>query len=190
MRGGSASLFFLAAVLIASASFSKCSRSGSEYKVVLSDAFQLKRGSQVQYAGVPVGKVEAISLRSSGSGATSQVVVTVFLKPGNYQVREGDRFQVSSAGLLGENYIDVVPNSSTASPLPPGATVQGDAPLSFSSVKGLSSFLDLLGLAAKLNTLPEPKREEVIKTLHRVVDEAAEVASPTRNPGSAPVRKD
>ena len=44
--------------------------------------------------------------------------------------------------------------------------------------------------AAKLNTLPEPKREEVIKTLHRVVDEAAEVASPTRNPGSAPVRKD
>ena len=75
MRGRSASLFFLAAVLIASASFSKCSRSGSEYKVVLTDAFQLKHGSQVQYAGVPVGKVEAISLRSSGSGATNQVVV-------------------------------------------------------------------------------------------------------------------
>ena len=136
MRGGSPSLFFLAAVLIASASFSKCSRSGSEYKVVLTDAFQLKQGSQVQYAGVPVGKVEAISLRSSGSGATSQVVVTVFLKPGNYQVREGDRFQVSSAGLLGENYIDIVPNSSAASPLPAGATVQGEAPLSVSSVKG------------------------------------------------------
>jgi ABC-type transporter Mla subunit MlaD len=179
MRWRGASRFFLTSVVIVGGSFAVCSRSWSEYQVVFTDALQLKRGSQVCYAGVPVGKVEAMSLRDSGSGGPSQVVVTIALKPGNYRVREGDRFQVLSAGLLGENYINIVPASPAGSPLSAGATIQGETPGSnVSSLKGFSNLLELMGIAVKLNNLPEAKREEVLKTLHRIVDEAVEAARP------------
>lgn len=134
-----ASRFFLTSALIAGASFQGCSRSRLEYRVVFTDTLHLKRGSQVFYAGVPIGKLEAISLRNSATGAPSQVVVTIALKPGNYQVREGDRFEVSSEGLLGESCINISPVLYTGSPLPAGATIQGETPgLQDASFKGLS----------------------------------------------------
>lgn len=189
MRSWTGSRFFLPPLLVAGALLGGgCSRSGQQYQVVFADAPQLKAGAKVCYLGVPVGEVESISLRGAESEAASQVVARIALRPGDYQVRQRDRFRVLSEGLLGDNYIDIVPTESQSSPLPLGATVQGEPPRSVSSLRGLSGFSDLMGLAAKLNSLPEAKRQEVLKTLHHVVDEAVGAAPASQSnapPGKA-----
>ena len=164
----------LALALIASLCVAACSRSGPRYYVVLTGTSGLRPGAAVNYAGVPVGKVEGISLRKAGAGAASQVIATLVLKPGDYQVRQGDRFLVKTAGLLGEEYIDIQPVSRTSPPLPTSATVQGELPISvFHSLKELSTFFDLKGLLAKLDALPEEKRQELLKTFRQLADQAA-----------------
>src|SRR5437763_4713790 len=135
----------LALAIIASLWMAACSRSGPRYYVVLTGTSALKPGAAVNYAGVRVGKIEDISLHSAGAGAASQVIATVVLKPGDYQVRQGDRFLVETAGLLGEEYIDIQPVSRTSPPLPTGATVQVELPSSvFHTLKGLSALFDLM----------------------------------------------
>jgi ABC-type transporter Mla subunit MlaD len=193
MRHRSGSRLLLASLAILAVFLSGCSRSGVEFHVVFADTPHLKPSSAVCYLGVPVGKVEAVSLHSSGQGGPSEVVATIRLKPGNYEVREGDRFQVWTAGLVGEGYINIVPSPPKGSPLSPGATVQGETPASLSGLisglKGASSFVDLAGLATQLDSMPEKKRQEVLKQLHHVVDEAT-TADPAPNANRTSGQKD
>nr|WP_092071071.1 MlaD family protein [Dendrosporobacter quercicolus]NSL48470.1 MCE family protein [Dendrosporobacter quercicolus DSM 1736]SDM17954.1 phospholipid/cholesterol/gamma-HCH transport system substrate-binding protein [Dendrosporobacter quercicolus] len=79
----------------------------------------LKEGNLVRYAGVDIGKVNAVQMIPSG------VQVTMLIHTGT-KIPETARFSIGTDGLLGEKYIDIAPPREPSGVLAPGATVRGE----------------------------------------------------------------
>lgn len=101
-------------------------RGGSPVTVEFANAGGLIRGAQVLFAGVPVGKVEGITLRPDGGGV--DVEVDLFEKTG---IRRDARFLIKQSGFLGDKHIVVIPVSQTAPFLVGGERVKGSDPFDF-----------------------------------------------------------
>jgi phospholipid/cholesterol/gamma-HCH transport system substrate-binding protein len=83
----------------------------------------LDEKASVRVAGVRVGLVDGIGLAPNGRSAQ----VTIRLdKP--LALTQGTMARVSSLGLLGEKYIEIIPGPPNAPPLPPGAVLPGITP--------------------------------------------------------------
>ncbi len=77
------------------------------------------RNAVVMMAGVPVGKVFKIKLNTD----KSEVTITVLIEE-EYQIREGSKFHIETAGFLGDKYIGIIPTTDQSKPmLSDGATV-------------------------------------------------------------------
>jgi phospholipid/cholesterol/gamma-HCH transport system substrate-binding protein len=87
----------------------------------------LDRKAAVRIAGVRVGKVEDISLEGS------HAVLTLSLNP-DVQLHEGAVAQVTSLGMLGDKYIEILPGDFSLPLLPPGSVLGGATAPSFDDV--------------------------------------------------------
>lgn len=81
----------------------------------------LVEGNPVRYAGVEVGKVTGVVVTPDG------IVVKMQLKSGSI-IPAGSKFTISSMGLLGEKFIDILPNPHATRALEHGEQVEGVDP--------------------------------------------------------------
>lgn len=77
----------------------------------------------VRVAGVRVGRVDGIGLEDRRARVTLLLEVPVSLAVGT-------RASIASVGLLGDKYVELIPGPSGGPPLPEGAVVPGDVPVS------------------------------------------------------------
>lgn len=70
----------------------------------------LNKGSTVSMSGVKIGKVEKIEIRDD------QVYVYVFIRERNMHIRKKSTFTISTAGLMGEKFVEIMPTRDYSSP--------------------------------------------------------------------------
>ncbi len=97
---------------------------GYPLQVVFSEVSGLKEGNIVRYAGVDVGRVDAVKTGDKG------VEVRLLINPG-INIPQGSRFSIGTDGLLGEKFINITPPRENQGYLPHGATVAGEDPRGF-----------------------------------------------------------
>lgn len=148
-----------------------CKGNTFQFQVLLANSGGLRGGSEVRYLGPRVGKVERVLVENPKAGGPPEVAVTVRLTDKRITIRREDKFCVATAGLLGEEYLEVVPGPSSSPPVPEGASLWGKAS---PSVTDASTVGGALGLAAKLGSLPKEKKARLIKTSNHLLDKALE----------------
>lgn len=99
-------------------------------KVVFNFVGGLKETAPVRLAGVKVGQVERIRFIQKPN---TKVEVTITLKE-SIQLRGDAQFSVTTVGLLGEKYLEIIPGSSDALVIKPGATLVGKDAVDISGV--------------------------------------------------------
>ncbi len=132
---------------------------GYPLQVVFSEVSGLKEGNIVRYAGVDVGRVDAVRTGDKG------VEVRLLINPG-IKIPQGSRFSIGTDGLLGEKFINITPPRDNQGHLPPGATVAGEDPRGFDQF--VNSADKVLADVQKLvNNLNEVLGDEKFKTAVR-----------------------
>jgi phospholipid/cholesterol/gamma-HCH transport system substrate-binding protein len=108
-------LLFSKGMTFTGASFELRLRSG--------DVGGIKKGANVLVAGVPVGRVADVELDPNGKG------VTILLKISKrYHIYQDARFEIQTAGFLGDQYISIFPGANIGEPLTNNAVVHCSNP--------------------------------------------------------------
>ena len=102
---------------------------GYHLRVLFDSANGITDGSPVQYAGVEVGKVQAVQLRHPTHQADAKVQLVVVL-PSTVTVRTDDIASISTFGLLGEKYLELTPGPGAGTVLGPDGELLGKPPVS------------------------------------------------------------
>ena len=115
--------------------------------VLFSHTGNVVKGAPVKLGGVPVGRVEKISLdlqRRNAQGQPLPVGMMLSLEPAARNVLHQDAMvTVATVGPLGEPYLELHPGSPTSPLLPEGQSLRGmDAPRLDLIALRLSTFLD------------------------------------------------
>ncbi|MEW5851403.1 MAG: MlaD family protein [Myxococcota bacterium] len=111
----------------------------------------IKQGAAVKISGVNVGKVrevEFMGARPADARPDHPIVrLHVFVEQrAQPLVTEGSRFFVTTLGVLGEHYVDVVPGPAGASQIGDGATVRGvDSPRTDMLMARMAQMMDQIG---------------------------------------------
>jgi len=159
LRMGVISLAVLLLVMVASLNLQKFPWfRGTTFHAELSDASGLRTGSEVQVAGVRVGRVSKLRI------GTERVVADFDVK--GAKLGRSTRASVEVKSLLGEKFLNITPKGSGT--LDAGATI----PLSRTDVTA-----DIVGTLGQLTTQTEQTDKENLTTaldsLAEVVDSAA-----------------
>jgi ABC-type transporter Mla subunit MlaD len=147
-----------------------CGSKSFRFFVAFDEAPGLKIGNEVRYLGLKVGKVEKISIQQSEGTTKPQVLVTVAILDRGLKLRRDDHFKIGTLGFLGEDCLNITPGASTSALIPEGETVHGEG--YFIDLEKAPIFLKALLLASRLNSLPEDKREDLLKAFERLIDQA------------------
>jgi phospholipid/cholesterol/gamma-HCH transport system substrate-binding protein len=113
-----------------------------EITVIFPDVGGIVRDADVLYGGISVGKVHNIKLDQEG---LLKVNVQLDIDQ-SVKIRKDAKFVINQSGLLGDRYIDVVPQSATAEFLQAGDTVNGSA--STDLTEAIHGAVDVLHQAA------------------------------------------
>jgi ABC-type transporter Mla subunit MlaD len=116
----------LLAPFVALGATGRCAKPAFEFYVTFPDAQGLDRGSDVLYAGIPVGEVLDLSIHQPDPRAAGRVRVHVAIRDAALRVRRGDRFRVARAGWLSGARLEIEPGEEEADPLGAGATIAGE----------------------------------------------------------------
>jgi phospholipid/cholesterol/gamma-HCH transport system substrate-binding protein len=135
-------LGIVAALIIKFGRLEKFSSDTYPITVVFPNVGGIVRDANVMYAGIPVGKVRDIKLTDVGA---LQVRVTLAIYKA-YTIRRDAKFVINQSGLLGDRYVDVIPQSATAAILKPGDEVEGES--SVDLTEAVRSVVDVLHQAA------------------------------------------
>ena len=108
---------------------SKLFQPGYSLRVLFDSANGITDGSPVQYAGVEVGKIQAVQLRHPTQASPAKVALLVRL-PSSLTVRTDDEAAISTFGLLGEKYLEITPGSGQGKVVGPGGELIGKPPVS------------------------------------------------------------
>src|SRR3989338_7012911 len=101
---------------------------GYRLRVVFDTANGITDGSPVQYAGVEVGKVQAVKIvYHEQEGPKVQLIVRL---PSSVIVRDDDDASISTFGLLGEKYLEIMPGPGQGTILEPNGLLVGKPPVS------------------------------------------------------------
>ena len=98
-------------------------------RVIFESANGISEGAPVQYAGVEVGKVETVRIVYDPQHPAPQVELAIRL-PTQMTVRADDQASVSTFGLLGEKYLEILPGPGHGGFLKAGEVLQGKPPVS------------------------------------------------------------
>lgn len=118
-------IFFVFAI----GDFSTYFQPGYQLRVLFESANGLTEGSPVQYAGVEVGKVQAIRFAMLPESQAPHVEVIVRV-PQSVKVRQDDVAAISTFGLLGEKYLAITPGPSQGPVLGANERLVGKPPVS------------------------------------------------------------
>jgi phospholipid/cholesterol/gamma-HCH transport system substrate-binding protein len=113
-----------------------------EITVVFPNVGGIVKDASVLYGGITVGKVRDITLDQEG---LLKVNVKLAIFEG-VRIRKDSKFVINQSGLLGDRYIDVVPQSATAEPIKPGEMVEGTTSVDLS--EAIRGVVDVLHQAA------------------------------------------
>ncbi len=113
-----------------------------EIIVVFPNVGGIVKDASVLYGGITVGKVRDITLDQEG---LLKVNVKLAIFEG-VRIRKDSKFVINQSGLLGDRYIDVVPQSATAEPIKPGEMVEGTTSVDLS--EAIRGVVDVLHQAA------------------------------------------
>lgn len=108
----------------------------------------IQPGAPVKVSGIKVGKVEDVQFWGGrldpATGRRVQVRLVVWVQERVREtIRQDAEFFVNTAGVLGEQYLEIAPGSYDKPALPPGSTVRGvDPPRTDLIVARLYEFLD------------------------------------------------
>jgi phospholipid/cholesterol/gamma-HCH transport system substrate-binding protein len=94
--------------------------STSDYSAVFADASQLKPGDSVRLAGIRVGSVKAVSLRSDNS------VLVTFDADRDVVLTHSIRVAVRYLSLVGDRYLELVDGPGSTAELRPGSQIAVD----------------------------------------------------------------
>jgi phospholipid/cholesterol/gamma-HCH transport system substrate-binding protein len=97
---------------------------GVAYQVVLRDSAGVEVGDRVRLAGVAVGRIQDVELRADDEWP---VVLTISIRS-KITVREDSSAVMTTSGLLGSSFLQLLPGSPDAELLPPGAIIRGQPP--------------------------------------------------------------
>ncbi len=144
-----------------------------EVRAELASAAGIDRNAPVRIAGVRVGSVKEIRL----AGGRAELVLA--LDPG-VELHQGATAQITSLGMLGDRYVEVVPGDPAAPPLAAGATLSGVASPSFDDVLEVAGGIgvDLKEVSAALRTgmggeAGGVKIEEIVDNLRQLTADLA-----------------
>ena len=101
---------------------------GYRLRVIFDSANGIADGSPVQYAGVEKGKIQAVNIVSPPDH-TPYVELLVRL-PTSVTVRADDVASISTFGLLGEKYLEIMPGPGQGKVLEPEGQLIGKPPVS------------------------------------------------------------
>jgi phospholipid/cholesterol/gamma-HCH transport system substrate-binding protein len=158
------------------------------YKIQFADAANLKASSVVRISGVPVGKVEKISL-----GDVGQVLVSVSL-PDRFKPRLDASASVVAVGFVGDAAIEFDPGRA-AEPLPRGRIIIGSMKAGLTDrAAQLSDRADsvLLGAQSIVNQKTADELYETLNELQatlKATQRTMQVLGDTRNGPSAELTK-
>jgi phospholipid/cholesterol/gamma-HCH transport system substrate-binding protein len=96
---------------------------GMEYRVLFNSVAGLNEGSSVRMGGVKVGHVRSIHFTEYENKRMVEVAVVV---KESVPIREGDKFKITMLGLLGENYVEIMPGMVTEKVVEPGSQIEGE----------------------------------------------------------------
>lgn len=113
-----------------------------EINVVFSNVGGIVKDANVLYGGIGVGKVRDITLDQQGLLKVN-VALAIF---DTVKIRQDAKFIINQSGLLGDRYIDIVPQGATAEFLAPGTTVEGSTSVDLS--EAIHGVVDVLHQAA------------------------------------------
>ena len=118
-------IFFIFAIGDLSTAF----QPGYRLRVLFDSANGITDGSPVQYAGVEVGKVQTVQIVYPKDRSTPKVELAVRL-PTRVAVRADDEASISTFGLLGEKYLEIMPGPGQGPYLEPNGELVGKPPVS------------------------------------------------------------
>ena len=127
---------------------------GYDLRVLFDSANGVGTGSPVQYAGVEVGKVQDLRL-VYGPDHQSPKVEVVLRLPRSIVVRSDDAASISTFGLLGEKYVELMPGDGAGTILRPGEVLIGKPAVSTERIMERSNevLTELKRTLAGLNSL-------------------------------------
>ncbi len=160
-----------AVLIIKFGKFERLSAETYDIIVVFPNVGGIVRDANVMYAGIPVGKVRKIQLAEDGA---LKVHVTLAIYKG-YTIRRDAKFVINQSGLLGDRYVDVIPQSATAQPLRPGDVVEGTS--SVDLTEAIRSVVDVLHQAA--GTIA--RIDEAVRRTDQAIKRIDEIVLSTQN---------
>ena len=159
-------------VLCAMLAVGCAARHNFQFHVRFDQAVRLKAGDEVCMRGVPVGKVERVSLTQLPNSNQMAVDVAVLITDSKVQVRKGDTFRTETAGLLGQDYLEIDPVCVQSPPIAPGGAVTGERNATAFSPKLLANLQPVLEIAGKLAALPPDERKSMLDKFLKLLDQA------------------
>jgi phospholipid/cholesterol/gamma-HCH transport system substrate-binding protein len=117
-------------------------RNTYEITVVFSNVGGIVKDAGVLYGGIKVGSVRDITLDQAG---VLKVDVRLAIFNG-VKIRSDAKFVINQSGLLGDRYVDVIPQSGTAPFIKPDDVLQGSS--SVDLTEAIRSVVDVLHQAA------------------------------------------
>jgi len=122
---------------------------------------ELETGAEVRYQGVRVGEVDGVSLRQDSPEQPARVELSLRIEDPNVTLREADVFEITSDGMLGEDYVRITAAAEPSEPLASGATVTGLPPFVTRVRESTSEVLDSLAELAK------QQRDALLRSISR-----------------------
>jgi phospholipid/cholesterol/gamma-HCH transport system substrate-binding protein len=97
----------------------------------------LQRGAPVSLSGLPIGSVDSLHFSPEGGPDYIEVWVRVDADAAS-RIRSDTTASIRTLGLLGDKYIELVPGSTTAEPIPPGGLIPSVDPVDYEALFGRS----------------------------------------------------
>ena len=134
--------------------------------VVFPNVGGIVRDANVMYAGIPVGKVREIKLTEDGS-LKVKVILAIYE---GYQIRKDAKFVVNQSGLLGDRYIDVIPQGATAPMIKAGESVEGSSSVDLTeAIRGVVDVLhQTAGTIARIDDVVR-RADEAVTRIDEIV---------------------
>jgi len=135
-------LALLAGLIWKFGKYEPITRNTYDLTVVFPNVGGIVKDASVLYGGIVVGKVRDIRLDQEGL-LKVDVKLAIF---NGVKIRRDAKFVINQSGLLGDRYVDVIPQGGTAEFLKPGAVVQGSSSVDLS--EAIRGVVDVLHQAA------------------------------------------
>ncbi len=156
---------------------------GFEFNVDFDNAGGLKPGADVAIAGFNVGTVQELQFRESGRTGPGESAVAVRAKLSvreeySDSIRESSKYYITTSGVLGEPYIEIVTESLDAPPIADGSSVRGVDPPRMDMI--VSRGAKLLEVLIDLLENPEISTKDLIKNTATLVATINDILSSNR----------